>query len=145
MSANKMHARADGPKIGTTNQPTEGRKDEGGLRFGEMERDALLAHGATHLLLERMMHSSDRVHVPICTKCGNIAVDAKHAHHDAKSMVRNSIYANCTFCHYCLLHNTAVMLPIPCAFRLVIGVHHALHTNVTFELPQHVKDRCQGE
>jgi DNA-directed RNA polymerase beta subunit len=75
MVANKMHARARGPVQLLTRQPTEGRAKEGGLRLGEMEKDTFVAHGASQLLKERF--DSDRGVLPICEKCGLIAIDDK--------------------------------------------------------------------
>jgi DNA-directed RNA polymerase II subunit RPB2 len=73
-SADKMHSRASGPLVMLTRQPAEGRAREGGLRFGEMERDAVAAHGMSEFTKERLMECSDAFRCFSCRDCGLLAV-----------------------------------------------------------------------
>ena len=99
MVMDKMHARARGPRATLTRQPTEGRSRDGGLRLGEMERDCLIGYGATQLLLERLMISSDKFEVNACQECGLMGYNG--------------------WCTYCKSSKKMAQLTIPYAAKLL--------------------------
>jgi len=104
MVANRIQSRARGPVQLLTRQPTEGRAKEGGLRFGEMEKDCLIAHGASMLLKERF--DADRTIVAVCENCGMIAI------HDQ--------YKNKSYCAICGDTVEISNIEISYAFKLLL-------------------------
>ena len=105
MVQDKMHARARGPRVVLTRQPTEGRARDGGLRLGEMERDCLIGYGASQLILERLMISSDQFEAQVCTKCGLLGFQ----HHITR---RNA-------CTLCKTEAEVATLKLPYACKLL--------------------------
>jgi DNA-directed RNA polymerase subunit B len=117
MVGNKLHGRASGKVALLTRQPIEGRSRGGALRLGEMEQQALVAHGASLLLKER--YDSDKVVLPICNKCGAIAIEDN---------IRNK--TTCPECHSDLIEPVEVSY----AFKLLIEELQGLHINTKFGL-----------
>jgi len=107
MVMDKMHARARGPRAVLTRQPTEGRSRDGGLRLGEMERDCLIGYGASSLISERLMFSSDAFPVQICKECGLIGYQ--------------------DWCHYCKVAKKLAVVKLPYACKLLFQELQAMN------------------
>ncbi len=117
MVGNKMHARASGKVTLLTRQPIEGRAKGGALRLGEMEQQALVAHGASLLLKER--YDSDKVILNICSKCGAVSIE---------DYIRGK--QQCPMC------NSQEIEPIEIsyAFKLLVDEIQSLHIKTKFNL-----------
>ena len=74
MVKDKINYRARGPRTVLTRQTVQGRANEGGLRIGEMERDGVIAHGATNFLQESMLTRGDNYYMAVCNNSGMLAI-----------------------------------------------------------------------
>lgn len=125
MVSHKLQARSRGPVQILTRQPTEGKEKEGGLRFGEMEGETLVGHGAAMLLQEKFIDDSDKTTELVCEHCGVIAIN---------DQIRNK--------KYCPLCNGSSVYPVEMAygFKLLLDELKALGV-----LPRIIiKDKVEG-
>ena len=105
MVNDKQHSRSIGPMVNLTRQPAEGRSRDGGLRFGEMERDCMISHGASRFTKGRIYDASDAFSVFVCSKCGMIASfnNKEHIH----------------YCNTCSNRNDFKYVELPYACKLM--------------------------
>jgi DNA-directed RNA polymerase II subunit RPB2 len=105
MVNDKQHSRSIGPMVNLTRQPAEGRSRDGGLRFGEMERDCMISHGASRFTKGRIYDASDAFSVFVCNKCGMIASfnNKEHIH----------------YCNTCSNRNDFKYVELPYACKLM--------------------------
>jgi DNA-directed RNA polymerase II subunit RPB2 len=111
----KIHSRSRGPRTLLTRQPPEGRSRDGGLRLGEMERDAIGAHGMSKFLKEKLMDTSDAYTTYVCDLCGLFA-QRMYRKENQSYTTNKDIY----FCPACKNYTQISKIMIPYAFKLLI-------------------------
>ena len=118
MVQDKTHARSTGTRAMLSRQPMEGRARGGGLRLGEMERDCLIAYGASQLLLERLMLSSDKHQCEVCDYCGGMGYGG--------------------WCQSCKTGEGLVRMVLPYAAKLLVQELTSMGIKATFKLGDHL-------
>ncbi|EPS62433.1 hypothetical protein M569_12357, partial [Genlisea aurea] len=140
MVSDKYQVRSTGTTDPATRQPIKGRKRGGGIRFGEMERDSLLAHGAAYLLHDRLHMSSDHHVADICTICGSILTTSimespknqvKEAAPGADLSSRNRRKVTCVACKTSKGMETVSM---PYVFRYLAAELAAMNVKMTLQM-----------
>uniref|UniRef100_A0A6C0BDG7 DNA-directed RNA polymerase n=1 Tax=viral metagenome TaxID=1070528 RepID=A0A6C0BDG7_9ZZZZ len=109
------NSRARGPLTILTHQAPEGRSRDGGLRLGEMERDALIAHGISRFVKERLMDCSDPHKTFVCGKCGMFAIREESRKNEPSPLPTDTHY-----CPMCNNYTDIQCVVIPYAFKLLI-------------------------
>ena len=120
MVMDKVYERGTGRIDAQTRQPMKGRVRNGGLRFGEMERDCILSHGMVNILQERMLYVSDSFDAYVCKICGLLALS---------SPVKN-VYT----CRKCGRKNNISLLKIPYSCKQLIQELMAVHIRTSLKL-----------
>ncbi|GAI44244.1 unnamed protein product, partial [marine sediment metagenome] len=123
----KIHGRNTGPNQILTRQPVEGRSRQGGFRLGEMERDSLISHGVSSVLIDRLMNSSDRFETVICEICGYLAEPEAPEEYKEESILHKSAY-----CRYCQSNENIANVAIPYSMKLLSQELSAVHVGLKF-------------
>ena len=129
MVGDKAQARANGPVEVLSRQPVKGRKKGGGIRFGEMERDSLLAHGISYCLNDRLFRSSDYSTGYVCKECGELL---------AVLNIKNTVEKNGkmtgseeVYCRNCR-KNSCVKVELPYVLRFLTNELAAMNIKLKF-------------
>lgn len=132
MVSDKSQVRSTGPTNALTRQPVKGRKLGGGIRFGEMERDSLLAHGASFLLNDRLMMSSDYSTSYVCCDCGSMVSTSMDF--QAKSgQTSGEVY-----CRLCQAKNQekkkCALVALPYVFNYLVNELAAMNIRISLDI-----------
>jgi DNA-directed RNA polymerase I subunit RPA2 len=128
MVSDKYQVRTTGPVHNLTQQPIKGRKKAGGIRFGEMERDSLLAHGVSFCLQDRLMNCSDYSKAHVCTRCGSFLSIMSVAGVEKSVEKRHA-----TVCTICNDGDKIDVIAIPYVFRYLCTELAAMNVKLRLE------------
>lgn len=153
MVNDKAQARSTGQIDVLTRQPLKGRKNQGGIRFGEMERDSLLSHGISYCLHDRLFNCSDYSEGYVCSRCGELlgALHMKESIRTAgtifdtstdknqegvqKKRESDNFFENVkVVCRNCKTDDTCVKVAIPYVLRYLSNELAAMNIKLSFAL-----------
>ncbi|XP_034464852.1 DNA-directed RNA polymerase I subunit RPA2 [Hippoglossus hippoglossus] len=130
MVSDKFQVRTTGARDKVTNQPVGGRNIQGGIRFGEMERDALLAHGSSFLLQDRLFNCSDRSVAQVCIDCGSLISPLLEKPPPYWSSMRHRK----TVCTLCGKSDSIDSVSVPYVFRYFVAELAAMNIKVKLDV-----------
>ncbi|XP_029641029.1 DNA-directed RNA polymerase I subunit RPA2 isoform X1 [Octopus sinensis] len=130
MVSDKFQVRTTGRVDVQTHQPIKGRRRGGGARFGEMERDALIAHGSSFLLQDRLLNCTDRCLTKVCTECGNI-LSPIQSPVDSTKIAYDMQHWSCMLCKK---SETIKNITIPYVFRYLVAELAAVNINLKVDV-----------
>ncbi|KAJ7982372.1 DNA-directed RNA polymerase subunit beta [Quillaja saponaria] len=138
MVSDKFQVRSTGTVDQVTRQPIKGRKRGGGIRFGEMERDSMLAHGAAYLLHDRLHTSSDHHIADVCSICGSILTTTfiqqqKRIVREIGGLPPGRAPKKVT-CHSCKTSKGMETVAMPYVFRYLAAELAAMNIKMTLKL-----------
>lgn len=134
MVYDKWQVRSTGPVDMITHQPIKGRKRGGGVRFGEMERDALISHGAAFLLQDRLFHNSDKTYSLACHTCGSILAPQKKI--TKRSQETNEVSSEPDICRLCGNSSNVGYIEIPYSLKYLFTELSAVNINARLKLQE---------
>ena len=129
MVKDKFQVRSTGPVDPLTKQPVQGRKKGGGIRFGEMERDSLLAHGVSFFLHDRLFRSSDQSNCFACRRCGSIL-----SVQTDRTSLQSGYPHRVIFCRTCSSSSDVVEVCVPYVFRYLVNELAAMNIRLNLDI-----------
>ncbi|CAG5129269.1 unnamed protein product, partial [Candidula unifasciata] len=139
MVSDKFQVRTTGPVDQVTQQPVKGRKRAGGIRFGEMERDALIAHGTSFLLQDRLFNCSDKSKTFICTACKTILSPLLvQQSEDGEDKSQGTRFCRQTICQHCQNRDAIQQISVPYVFRYLVAELASIGIKVNLEAKENV-------
>ncbi|XP_077291956.1 RNA polymerase I subunit Rpl135 [Arctopsyche grandis] len=127
MVSDKWQVRSTGPVDAMTHQPIKGRRRGGGVRFGEMERDSLISHGASYMLQDRLFHCSDKTRCLVCMECGTLIGPMTIVYkQENQSETRDT-------CRLCMKKSKIAKIDIPFIYKYFVTQLAAVNINIKID------------